>query len=257
MRRLYKLLLFLIGSLIFLSIVFCVRLVFLFSLKNPQRSLSQLATLWASVMVWILDISVTANEEIMNLNSSHHLSASNHQSYLDVIIIASMISTLFVAKKDVQSWPILGWLASLGGTLYIDRKAFRGAKNSMIDIEKALLNNCNVHIFPEGTSSNGETIFPFRSSLFNAALNAHCAVLPITVNYEMINGEKVNISNRDLVCWYGDMTFISHFWNLLQITSCTVRIIRHESINSVEHQSPKDLSTISYHAVYQGFIKIV
>jgi len=229
---------------------------FLFSLRNPQRTLSHLTTFWATVMIWILDITVTVHEEIKELKKTQNLIVSNHQSYLDVIVIASMISTLFVAKKDVQSWPLLGWLASLGGTLYIDRTAFRGAKRSMIEIEKTLLNGRNVLIFPEGTSSNGETIFPFRPSLFNAAYQAKCAVLPITVNYEMINGSKVTISNRDLVCWYGGMTFITHFWNLLEITSCKVSISFHMPIESTMHQSPQELSFSAYNAVKKGFIQL-
>lgn len=256
MRRIYKLFLFLISSLIFLIILFCVRIVFLFSSRNPQRTLSHLSTFWATVMIWILDITVTADEEIRDLKNTPFLIVSNHQSYLDVIVIASMVSTLFVAKKDVQSWPLLGWLASLGGTLYIDRKAFRGAKKSMMEIEKALMNGQNVLIFPEGTSSNGELVFPFRPSLFNAAYRAKCEVLPISVNYKMINGEKFNISNRDLVCWYGNMTFIKHFLNMLEITSCKVSISYHQPINSTLHQSPQELSFSAYNAVNIGFIQL-
>lgn len=257
MRRIYKLFLFLFSSLIFLIIVFCVRMFFLFSLRNPQSTMSKLSSVWAMVMIWILDITVTIHEEIKDLKNTRFFIVSNHQSYLDIIIIASKFQTLFVAKKDVQSWPILGWLASLGGTLYIDRKAFRGAKNSIRSIEKALKNRICVNIFPEGTSSNGETIFPFKPALFNAAFAAQCIILPITLNYEAIDNLPVCKSNRDLVCWYGNMTFANHFWKVLRLDSIEVSILVHPVILPANFSNAKELSLAAFNAVNNGFKRVM
>ncbi len=253
MKRVFKLLLFLIASIIFLVIALFVRIGHYVVLKNPQRALSMLTTIWAKVMVWIVTIKVILKGDRSIGNEVPYLIISNHQSYLDIIIIASKIQTLFVAKMDVQSWPILGWLASLGGTLYIDRKAFRGAKDSIRNIEKVLENSICVTIFPEGTSSNGETIFPFRPALFNAALATKSKLLPMTLNYEVIDNLPVSKANRDFVCWYGDMTFAKHFWEVLRLDSIEVSILIHPVIITTDFPNAKELSTVTHNTINKGF----
>lgn len=257
MKRIFKLLSFLAASIIFLMISFLVRIAHSFVLKNPQHALSILTTIWAKVMVWIITIKIIVKGDRTVDTDDPYLIISNHQSYLDIIIIASKISTLFVAKKDVQSWPILGWLASLGGTLYIDRKAFRGAKDSIRNIEKALENTICVTVFPEGTSSNGETIFPFRPALFNAALTTQSIILPITLNYEVIDNLPVCKSNRDFVCWYGNMTFSNHFWKVLRVDSIKVSMLIHPIISPADFSNVKELSTATHTVISSGFNRFV
>jgi 1-acyl-sn-glycerol-3-phosphate acyltransferase len=257
MIRVYKLFLFSLATIIFLIITLCVKTVAIVLPINPLRILTIISTYWGKAMVWILNISVLLKGEYRNYQNSQYLIVSNHQSYLDVIIIASIIPTLFVAKKDVQSWPIFGWLASLGGTLYIDRNKFRGAINSIEEIEKSLLNHISVNVFPEGTSSNGEAIFPFRPTLFSAALAAKSAVLPLSINYNKINSIIVDKSNRDIICWYGDMTFTNHFWELLGADSIEVSIFVHPFISAIEFQNPKELSTAAYNVINNGFNRFI
>jgi 1-acyl-sn-glycerol-3-phosphate acyltransferase len=253
MIRLFKLLMFSMATIFFLFFALCINLFCVLVGKDLQRLLTVASTRWAKTILWILKISVLVEGQEHFQNDTPYFIVSNHQSYLDVIIIASVFPTIFVAKKDVQSWPILGWLASLGGTLFIDRKAFRGTVQSISLIEKALRKRINVLVFPEGTSNNGELIFPFKSSLFNAALATQCNVLPLSLNYKMINNSPVVRSNRDIVCWYGDMTFTDHFWNVLNVRSVEVLLDIHHQISIGEKQSAKDISQTAYDVVNAGF----
>ncbi|MFA5834338.1 MAG: lysophospholipid acyltransferase family protein [Bacteroidota bacterium] len=223
---------------------------------DPQRTLTQLTTLWARTMLWILNVNVTARWQSDVHQQSPHMIVANHQSYVDVIIIASIMPTLFVAKDDVRSWPVFGWLASLGGTLFIDRKAFRGALHSMEQIAKALRCGINVQVFPEGTSTNGSAVLPFRSALFNAAISSCSAILPLSVNYESINSSQVNNVNRDFLCWYGEMTFTNHFWRLLSLQSAHVSVVIHPSIRFGEADSAKTISQAAFSSVVNGFRRI-
>ncbi len=249
MIRIRKLLLFSAATIIFLCIAICIQIVFMVLRKKPLRILTVTSAHWASVMIWILNIKVSVTSENAIDPSANYLIVSNHLSYIDVIIIASIIPTLFVAKKDVQSWPVIGWLASLGGTLFIDRTAFRGTKNSVEEIEKALLEGMNVNIFPEGTSTNGETMLPFRSSLFTAPIHTNVSVLPISLNYEKINNASVCLLNRDIVCWYGDMTFMDHFLDVLKAESIEASLVIHRSISTACITNAKDLANRAHDVV--------
>ena len=91
---------------------------------------------------------------------------SNHASYLDIIILGSLFKTSFVAKREVEKWPLFGILAKLQNTIFIDRKisSLKIQENKII---KHLNKKKNLVIFPEGTSSDGNEVLPFKSSLFN------------------------------------------------------------------------------------------
>src|SRR5882672_10787489 len=98
------------------------------------------------------------------------LLVSNHLSYLDILVICANAPSVFVSKADVRRWPLFGWLAALAGTVSIERerRSHVGAVNQ--EIQSALDEGILVVIFPEGTSSDGETVRPFRSSLLEPAL---------------------------------------------------------------------------------------
>ncbi len=251
MRRLLKAVLFGVTSLLFLSAAFLFHIV-TFAVPGRQRMLAGLVVLWARTTTALLgiDVSVSGGE---HLDNSGMLIVANHQSYLDIIILATVIPTLFVAKKEVRSWPLLGWLATLGGTLYIDRTAFRSASEAMEKIFSALRGGTNVLVFPEGTSTNGELVAPFRPALFRSAVNAECSVLPVTINYVLVDGEKAGRGNRDLFCWYGVMTFTDHFWKLLNVGSMTSHIIIHPPIPHSSPSDPKVLSETAFLEISKGF----
>lgn len=250
--RVLKLFLFLAVSLFFLIAASVFRLA-MFFLPGKRRSLSaSLTVLWAKATLAVMGISVTA-EGSEYITQRGMLVVSNHQSYLDIIILASTIPSLFVSKKEVRSWPLLGWLASLGGTLYIDRSAFRGALSAMSDIVQALRENVNVVVFPEGTSSNGEQIIRFKPALFRSAMIARRAVLPVTINYRSINSVPADSSNRDLFCWYGVMTFTGHFWTLLKTRSMTVSVTFHPLIPYSPLVEQNRFCEQTFDAVSSGF----
>ncbi len=252
MRRSLKLLLFLVVSLFFLIAASLFRMVMLITPSNRQRLSAELTRLWARATLAVMEITVNVSGAEHG-NSGGMLIASNHQSYLDIIILASAVPSLFVAKKEVRTWPLLGWLATLGGTLYIDRSAFRGAVAAMENIFRALRENVHIVIFPEGTSTNGEQIVRFKPALFRSAMMAKCSVLPVTINYRSVNGEQADSTNRDLFCWYGAMTFGKHFWSLLSARSLKVSVTIHPAIPFTPLMEPDRLCEQTYHAVSAGF----
>ncbi|HYK34768.1 lysophospholipid acyltransferase family protein [Alloacidobacterium sp.] len=129
---------------------------------------------------------------------------SNHLSYLDIMLHAAAGPRIFVSKSEVRSWPLLGWLARCGGTIFIVRGSRSGATEAAIGIEYALRSGITVVLFPEGTSTDGTTLRPFHSFLFEPAVEAESPITATAVSYEAEDTVERNL------CYYGDMGFISN-----------------------------------------------
>jgi 1-acyl-sn-glycerol-3-phosphate acyltransferase len=138
------------------------------------------------------------------------LLVSNHLSYLDIFLIAAITPAVFVSKSEVRAWPVIGWLTSLAGTIFIvrERRTQVGAVNR--EINSALDDGALVVVFPEGTSTNGEQILPFRSSLLEPATAGDHPISIGYVHYELDGGDA-----RNEVCYWGDHIFFPHAVNLL------------------------------------------
>jgi lyso-ornithine lipid O-acyltransferase len=110
---------------------------------------------------------------------------ANHVSWLDILVLAGKSGTAFVAKADMESWPVLGWLANQNNTVYVKREDPRDVKNQANDLQKALLGNQPVTLFPEGTTANGLELLPFRSSLIASVVPAPegISIQPVAIDY--------------------------------------------------------------------------
>jgi 1-acyl-sn-glycerol-3-phosphate acyltransferase len=139
------------------------------------------------------------------------LTVSNHQSYLDVLVIAAHYPARFVAKREVEAWPVIGLMARLCGTIFIDRDSLRQGALCAREVAASLGAGVGVQVFPEGTSTDGRGVLPFKPLLLSAALKARSPLLPLTINYVAANGKPPNAAARDVCCWHGEMEFVSHF----------------------------------------------
>ncbi len=150
-----------------------------------------------------------------------HLVVSNHLSYLDIIVLGSLLPVVFVSKSEVRNWPFVGLVATMAGTIYIDRSRKRDALRVLAKMQTALDRGDAVVIFPEATSTDGATILPFRSSLLAGAARAGTPVRWLTLSYRTPPGAP---AARDRVCWWGDAGFTGHFLRLcgLPRIACTV-----------------------------------
>jgi len=135
---------------------------------------------------------------------------SNHLSYLDILAISSVTPAVFVSKSEVRSWPLFGWFAAIGGTVFVERARRTHVGEVNREIETALAAGALVVIFAEGTSTNGETILPFRTSLLEPAAQGKHPISVSWLHYELTDGNAAQE-----VCYWGDHTFFPHLINLL------------------------------------------
>jgi 1-acyl-sn-glycerol-3-phosphate acyltransferase len=138
------------------------------------------------------------------------LLVSNHLSYVDILVLASITPAMFVAKREVRGWPVFGWFAKLAGTLFVDREHRSRVGETTNEIQAALDAGALVVLFPEGTSSNGETVLPFKSSLLEPAARQTHSLFAALIQYQIDDGDV-----GEEVCYWKDMTLVPHLVNLL------------------------------------------
>lgn len=153
------------------------------------------------------------------------LFVSNHLGYLDIPVLSGSVPGAFVSKDDVRRWPLIGFLAETAGTVFIARESGFRAAAAVGTIRERLQSGECVLVFPEGTSSRGDSVLPFRSLPFAAAEGSPgVPVVPVRIELLEIGGKPAAGESRDLACWHGDMAFAGHFWRFLGAGGARYRV---------------------------------
>jgi len=143
---------------------------------------------------------------------------SNHVSWLDIIVLGAVAPVVFVAKSEVANWPVFGWLAKLQRTIFVERERRHKTGDAARAMGDRLLGGDVVVLFPEGTSSDGIRILPFRSALIGAVHHTigdqthhdRVTVQPVSIAYVGYGGVPVGRALRDKVAWYGETELMPH-----------------------------------------------
>jgi 1-acyl-sn-glycerol-3-phosphate acyltransferase len=193
--RTYKTIIFFASNFFFLFVGAAINL-FAIPCGERRRARAQavLTMLWCKCVCFILGIHVTKSG---HRSKKGGFTVSNHAGYADVFVMGSQRPTSFLSKHDVRDWPIIGWLAYLGGTVFVNRNSKRAALLAMAEIEKKIDAGITVIIFPEGTTSHGKTIRVFKSTFFKIPVTKNIPVRPASIKYA---DDAVAA-----VAWYGGM----------------------------------------------------
>ncbi|KZD04206.1 acyl-phosphate glycerol 3-phosphate acyltransferase [Oceanibaculum pacificum] len=183
------------------------------------------------------------------------LYVSNHTSYLDVIVLGSLIPGSFVAKAEVKGWPLFGWLAQLQRTVFVIRRGTR-AGDQRDSIAERLQKGGNLVLFPEGTSNDGNRTLPFKSALFAAAetmVDGHkVMVQPVSISYARLNGIPIGRGLRPLFAWYGAMDLAPHLWRVLGLGTVAISVRFHEPVRLEDFPSRKEMAAHCHRLVALG-----
>lgn len=170
---------------------------------------------WARGALWILAVRVRHwGEPPAELP---HILVANHLGYLDVIVLAAAKNhTVFVAKSEVRRWPLWGILARAMGTVFVDRDRARDALRVARAMSGAWERGSGMVIFPEGTSTPGDRVEFFRTALLEPAAAEGWPIHYAALAYATGLGDPPAATS---VCWWGDMEFMPHLWNLAGLGS--------------------------------------
>ena len=153
------------------------------------------------------------------IKNTPHLIASNHISWLDIHVINAFQPIRFVAKSEVERWPVFGWMAKQLGTVFIRRDSSRHARQVVMQMASVLKLE-SICIFPEGTSTIGEIVLPFKPNLFESAIVAQVPVYPLAIQYlSKKTGER-----SESPAFIGDMGLLESMSNIIKIRSLVVQI---------------------------------
>lgn len=161
---------------------------------------------WSGVMLDIFNIQVRV---VGTGIRGPRLLVANHVSWLDIILIGCVEPTRFVAKSEIQHWPIAGWLANAMGTFYI-RRGKGGAKPLLEKVIPHLQAGGSFILYPEGTTTDGSSVLPFHARLFQAAIEAQCPVQPMALRFSR------GADGSNVAPFIGDDDLASHMLRLLK-----------------------------------------
>lgn len=150
---------------------------------------------------------------------SEGLMVCNHLGYLDTIIIGAQRPLVFVAKSDTRNWPVIGLLIQSAGCILADRNRRSSAAETSSEILRAMESSLPVVLFPEGTSSDGSCVLPFKPTLLQIALDSRKPITPAAISYQAPTGDLKND-----VCYWGDHTFATHIIRLAKIRNLTAHL---------------------------------
>jgi len=134
----------------------------------------------------------------------------NHVSWLDILVIDSVEPCSFIAKAEIRSWPLVGFLCDRAGTLFIERGRRHAVHQVLETATEQLRAGGRVAVFAEGTTSDGTVVLPFHANLVEAAVRADCVVQPLALRYEDRSGQR-----STAVEFVGSTTFVQSLWRVL------------------------------------------
>jgi 1-acyl-sn-glycerol-3-phosphate acyltransferase len=220
------------------------------SRRKKRLLLVRNTSLFARVTLKLLGIRVhVKHPELLHKSSGGHLVIANHLSYVDVLVMSSLMPAVFITSVEMKHTLLLGTLAKFGGSMFVERRKASGLKKEIESIAHVLGQGFSVVLFPEGTTSNGERVQPFKNSLFDSAIKAKSDILPFCLRYTKVNNRHITIDSRDSVFYYGGMTFFGHLPRLLALRSVDLEVRPLETISVHAHASRKELAAEAHNVI--------
>jgi lyso-ornithine lipid O-acyltransferase len=183
------------------------------------------------------------------------LIAANHVSWLDIVVLSAVAPVSFIAKKEVKGWPFFGALARLQRSVFVDRGSRRKTGHVRDEIGARLAAGDMLVLFSEGTSGDGASVLPFKTSLFAAAETGAIQVQPVTLAYRGHRNLPMTRRLRPLYAWYGDMALPPHLWRALMTGPIEVVVACHPPLTAAEPRSRKSLAGHAEREVRRGLAR--
>ena len=182
---------------------------------------ARLTRAWAAGCLKILGGKVEVEGEA--LPEGGGLIVSNHLSYLDIMVQASVLKVRFAPKIEMRKWPLVGQLTGFSNPVWIDRKRRGRAGEAESAMLAALREDVPLLVYPEGTSGDGSMLMPFKSTCFSAAVKADAAIYPILLRYE-------KPSDGTSLPWFGNTALLPHIWRVMGLKEFRCRMYIMEKI---------------------------
>lgn len=196
---------------------FTQKLLLMLGIGNP----SIIPSAWHRIVLPMLGIRVRVTGKMSDQRPL--LLVANHISWTDILVISSVAHVCFIAKSEMMTWPIFGSMARLQRTVFIERDRKRKSGEQASELAQRLVAGDSMVLFAEGSTSDGNQILPFKSTLFGAAEMAikegaadKVLIQPLAISYTHLHGMPMGRRHRHLAAWIGDMDLVPHLGMLLK-----------------------------------------
>jgi 1-acyl-sn-glycerol-3-phosphate acyltransferase len=227
------------------------------AIRSDSKKRKFANTMVSTFARWVLaglDVQVRALNVPSTLHTGRpHFFVANHLSDIDILALASVTPMVFITSVELRDLSFLGTLAKLGGCIFVERRNKFKVLEEMKHLARLLWDGFDVLLFAEGTSSNGQSVLPFKNTLMQAAIDSEAILVPVCINYLSIDGEPPNATNRDKVFYYGDMGFTAHLWRLLHARRIEVECRFLAPIPLTKHDTRKDISNRAWSAISKNY----
>jgi len=183
---------------------------------------------WCRRLVWALGIECEIGGAIPDAGAGMMAVVSNHLSYLDVLLYSAARPFVMVSKTEVRGWPLIGWITAQAGTIYVQRADVKGGQTQTHGEVNAMMaaayrSGLPVMFFPEGTTTDGSEIVPFRRGLYNSVVYDQVPVKVAAIGYEFTQRNPGATIGGD-VCFVGDADFGPHLLGFLGLRGVKARM---------------------------------
>ncbi len=193
---------------------------------------------WHQVICWLLGMKITVVGGHNQKKGESALYVSNHISWKDIFILGSLLDKAsFVAKAEVKTWALFGFLSKFQKTVFVNRARRHDSAKQRDEMAARVTSGDSLILFPEGTSTLGIKVHPFKSALFSVAeivadvSDGHLTIQPVTISYTAINGMPVSRARKSQIGWAGDVELLPHIIMALSRVSTNVFVEMHETVS--------------------------
>lgn len=166
---------------------------------------------------------------------------SNHTGYLDIFVIGGLSRISFTPKREIRRWPIIGFMCVLADCVFVERRKSH-MQEARDEMAERISQGKVLCLFPEGTTSDGKNLKPFKSGFISLAEDYNLPVQPVSIAYTHAAGIPLGDANRDKVAWIGEATLVVHFLRLIGFSSIDVTVIFHPAVQPGARGDRKELA---------------
>ena len=219
----------------------------------PGSSKVYFARCYWRIFTWLMGIQVrTIGEQAQQTDGRSVVFVSNHSSWLDIPVLGGKLNACFIAKDQVGTWPVISTIARLGRSVFVSRSRGSTGRERAVMTERLAAGD-NLLLFPEGTTSDGARVLPFRSAFFAITEGEHRPIVqPVSIVYDRLGGLPTGRSSRPLFSWYGDMDIASHFWQIGQHRGMRCTVLLHAPLDPAHFTNRKELAHSVWKACADG-----
>ena len=223
--------------------------------RKRLRLLTQNASHYSRRALRLLNVRVRSTREREQREHSRdsRLVVANHVSWVDIFVLSSLLPSVFVTSVELKRTFFLGMLARISGCLFVERRSPSGLRREIGSITGVLQNGIRIVLFPEGTTSNGETVRAFKGSLFDTAIRAGVNVRPVCLRYRRVDAAPIDSRNRDRIYYYGGTRFFQHLPRVLALRSVEVDVAILRPLHPPDYPSRKELAAHAHAVIAEAY----